>query len=145
MKVSSLILLPGLLVSTSASLYPITDAGQSTCYNYDGSFSNQVNCDSTGQDGEYETLATLYCDNEDGTVTDMNTGLMWTQDTYNMTYDEAVTYAAALTLGGYNDWRLPTIKELYTLIDFNGVTGSSEDDNTPYIDTGYFNVNYGKF
>jgi hypothetical protein len=40
--------------------------------------------------------------------------------------------------------RLPTIKELYTLIDFKGVTGSDETSNTPYIDSGYFNANYGK-
>jgi hypothetical protein len=128
--------------SAAASSYPVTDSSQSTCYTYDGSVAYEVDCDGTGQDGDYTTLAQSFCDNEDETVTDMNTGLMWTKESWNKTYDEA---DAAFSFAGYDDWRLPTMKELYTLIHFDGVTGSSEEDNIPYINTNYFNVNYGTF
>jgi hypothetical protein len=57
-------------------------------------------------------------DNGNGTVTDEATGLMWQQETPKaMTYFNADTYCGDLTLGGYTDWRLPTITELQTLVD----------------------------
>ena len=57
-------------------------------------------------------------DREDGTIFDTRTNLLWQQvspdDTY--TWEEAKEYCESLTLAGYNDWRLPTIEELKTLI-----------------------------
>lgn len=38
---------------------------------------------------------------------------------------------------------MPTIKELYSLIDFSGVTGTSASTSIPYIDTDYFDFAYG--
>jgi len=58
-------------------------------------------------------------DREDGTIFDTKTKLLWqrvpSDDTY--TWEEAYKYCKSLTLGGYNDWRLPTLEELRTLID----------------------------
>lgn len=58
-------------------------------------------------------------DNNDGTVTDIKTGLTWQKETapdlYN--WQEALMYAEGLTLAGYSDWRLPNINELQTLVD----------------------------
>lgn len=69
---------------------------------------------------------------------------MWQKDTGSkMAWEQAISRAESLDLAGYTDWRLPTIKELYSLIDFNGVTGMSESDSTPYIDTNYFVFKYG--
>ena len=64
-----------------------------------------------------------------------------------MSYDNAVAWAASFTLAGYSDWRLPTIKELYSLILFSGTDPNVESNDTsnltPFIDTDYFVFNYG--
>ena len=64
--------------------------------------------------------ADRYIDNGDNTVTDERTGLMWEQagsDTrYN--YNAAMARCCDLTLAGHTDWRLPTIQELFSIVDF---------------------------
>lgn len=58
--------------------------------------------------------------NNDGTVTDSKTGLIWQEETIDpMSWDEAVEYCRELRLCEKNDWRLPTIEELIALIDFS--------------------------
>jgi hypothetical protein len=96
-----------------------------------------------GQDANYAGPAPDYTDNGDGTVTDNNTGLMWQQDMGSkQTVAEAATLADAITLGGYNDWRVPTIKELYSLIQFTGRV-SAESAIDLFIDTNYFDQPLG--
>ena len=58
--------------------------------------------------------------NAGGTVTDKSTGLMWQQASGPGTYSwkQALFYAENLPLADYNDWRLPNIKELQSLIDY---------------------------
>jgi len=59
--------------------------------------------------------------NGDGTVTDNDTGLMWQQATAlgNYTWEGALDYCEDLTLAGRSDWRLPTAKELLSLVDYS--------------------------
>jgi hypothetical protein len=69
---------------------------------------------------------------------------MWTADYFGkMSMDDALSQAGSVTVGGYNDWRVPTLKELYSLIQFNGSTGRSAATGKPYLDTSVFSFAYG--
>jgi len=61
-------------------------------------------------------------DNGDGTLTDNVTGLMWTKTGYgtDLTWSAAMAIAPGLSLAGYTDWRLPNIKELFSITRFGG-------------------------
>ncbi len=68
-----------------------------------------------------------FSNNGDGTVTDTSAGLMWQQGTARdaqdnldlMTWGEALTYCEGLSLAGHADWRLPTQKELLSVVDYS--------------------------
>jgi hypothetical protein len=51
-------------------------------------------------------------------VRDSKTTLQW-QDDVNVskTWEEAIEYCEALTLGSYSNWRLPNINELASIVD----------------------------
>ncbi|MFC1741138.1 DUF1566 domain-containing protein [Nanoarchaeota archaeon] len=127
----------------------IIDTSQDNCYDN----TRKMRCPSEGadffgQDAQYQTTTPKYKDNNDGTITDLSTGLMWQQDPKSKkTYDQAIDGAADFRLAGHDDWRIPTIKELYSLMDFRGIdpdsTGQDTSGLTPFIDTDYFNFEYG--
>ncbi|MBN2796594.1 MAG: DUF1566 domain-containing protein [Clostridia bacterium] len=125
--------------------YPIVDTNQNSFYdNYNEIKEPSETSAFYGQDATYKGFEFSYSDNLDGTVTDLTTGLMWQQDPgEKMTWQEAVERANDFSLAGYDDWRLPTIKELYSLIQFSGVTGQNAENSIPYIDTDYFVFYYG--
>lgn len=129
-----------------AQNYPIVDTGQTKTYNNTSEIAApSENSAFYGQDAQFDGVQPSYTDNGDGTVTDNVTGLMWQRDLPDdkYTYAESVVYAEASTLAGYTDWRLPTIKELYSLILFSGVTGMSESTSVPYLDDGVFDFRFG--
>ncbi len=96
-----------------------------------------------GQDGNVLNNYPSYTNNNDGTITDNITGLVWQQTMdEKMTIEEAQIYAEKCTLAGYEDWRIPTIKELFSLIDYNGHSGG-ETAHILYINTAYFNQPLG--
>ena len=92
-----------------------------------------------GQDANYSGNTPCYSDNGDGTITDNVTGLIWQKSFSVMTYDEAIQKVKTFSLAGKQDWRLPSIKELYSLALFSGVDASSRDmtavppDAKPFI------------
>ena len=70
-----------------------------------------------------------------GVVTDTVTGLVWQQQAPTSTYtqSEGSAYCSTLSLGGFNfGWRLPTIKELATLVDYSVPQGSLMMDATAF-------------
>ncbi|MCP4713100.1 MAG: DUF1566 domain-containing protein, partial [Planctomycetes bacterium] len=110
--------------NTGSTGFSIVDTGQRKYYD---NF-NEIPAPPTGeafygQDAQFTRNTPGFTDNGNGTVTDNITGLMWQKspDTDGdgnidaadkLSYDEAVAGADTLSLAGYTDWRLPTIKEL---------------------------------
>jgi len=69
--------------------------------------------------GNFENI---FVDNEDGTISDFKTGLMWQRDGSNdvMEHSDAIKYIDSLNknnFAGYSDWRLPTLEELASLLE----------------------------
>lgn len=120
----------------------VVDTGQTQCYDNHKPIPQPATGEPFyGQDAQYDGVSFRYQDNGNGTITDLNTGLMWqkTPDFDNrMSWYDAQDYADDLELAGYDDWRLPTIKELTSIAAFYG----SMQTYTPYIDTTYFDFEY---
>ena len=123
-------------------LAPVPATGQTLCYDEDGV--ELPSCEGTGQDGEYqmgvEWPVPRFTDNENGTVTDNLTGLIWLRDAncmlteypdfdtdYNIdgrvTWQHALDFVAGMNDGTYEecaagreDWRLPNVRELFSLV-----------------------------
>ena len=118
--------------------------GQRTCYGYYGQDGQIVDCAGTGQDGDIQAGAAwpdprfefTYCDSsgpcadqsedcDQNPATDIAldrlTGLVWTRSgstlPYSVTWDVALDFANDLTLCGYDDWRMPNVLELQSMIN----------------------------
>jgi len=91
--------------------------------------------------GADPSLGHNYCNHYDGTITDLDTGLMWTQvpSSTAMTWANALSYAENLTTGNFSDWRLPNIKELQSLVDIPRATATS-NTTTPCLNTTLFST-----
>ena len=126
--------------------FPIVGTSQTGCWDSIGTKITAPVIGSAlyGQDAQFTHTAPAYTKSSDGlTVKDGVTGLTW-QKTYEKgsfggMYYWAETQTVVDNLnkqnyGGYNDWRVPTIKELYSL--WNASAG------WPYIDTNYFIIKY---
>ena len=131
--------------------YRIAPTGQRLCYD---TRNQEMPCAKRGQalygqDAQFSRSRLQYKDNGDGTVTDHVTGLIWQKSPgAKVSWEEAVADAKRLRLSGHDDWRLPTIKELYSLMDFSGRTPmtdrrGSAQSGKPYLDTSVFDFNYG--
>lgn len=149
---------------TAANSSLVPDTRQELCYNATAS----VACPAPGaafhgQDAQHAGYPPAFTVSADGvTVTDATTGLTWqrTPDldgdgvldaSDKLTWSQAQLRPAALNAalhGGYSDWRLPTLHELYSLIDFrgtdpSGLSGNDTSALTPFIDRDYFSFAYG--
>jgi outer membrane protein assembly factor BamB len=142
--------------------YVVVGTGQTKCYDNQREIQPPRSGQPFyGQDAQRPGPKPVYTLSAGGlTVHDQNTGLTWqrnpdTDGNGQPTSKDKLTLAQAQTLpaklnaarfSGYSDWRLPTIKELYSLILFSGVDGRPDGDSSqmrPFIDTRYFKFAYG--
>lgn len=126
--------------------------------------SNYVKC--VRGESAYNSISFLR-DAELEIVTDNLNNIMWTDitpqnpsstlddDPDRVSFSEAQTYCDELSLGGYTDWKLPTIEEFYSIVEHNrtnapyqanvfenikiGFWGSYWSNNSQYV----MNFNYG--
>lgn len=144
--------------------YTIVDTGQNHCYDNRG----EIHAPSPGavfygQDAQFQGPEASYTISKDGlTALDQHTGLTWqrvpeTNGDGKLTHDDKLTWEEALkqpaklnaqTFGGFSDWRLPSIKELYSLFDARGTDpglGDAADNSNlrPFIDSKTFPFIYG--
>jgi hypothetical protein len=113
--------------------------GQTKCYENVGGVITEVPCDQAacqGQDGQYAAGCPnegRFVDNGEGTVTDTCTGLMWQKDTADvngsgaiekgfpgdrLAWCDALAYCENLSFAGHEDWRLPNVRELQSIVDY---------------------------
>jgi len=151
--------LPCIVVAQTDTTYKVVDTGQILYYNNSTTITAPSSGQSFyGQDANYAGNTPSYTDNGNGTITDNVAGLMWTKsydlngdgvkNTDDKMYaDDAKTAASSCNTGGYTDWRLPTIRELYSLILFSGAEISPNATSIagviPFINTTYFDIGYG--
>ncbi|MBF0539766.1 MAG: DUF1566 domain-containing protein, partial [Nitrospirae bacterium] len=114
-----------------AGTIQLPQTGQTTCYDASGI---AIACTGTGQDGALQEGVALpnqrFTSNSDQTVTDNLTGLIWPQTANTptvgtckggaMAWQPTLDYVACLNTAnylGHNDWRLPNINELESLVN----------------------------
>ena len=137
----------------SSSPAEIWKTGKKTCNNSSGA---EVNCQGTGQDGEYQAGAAWpaprFVDLQDGSIKDNLTGLIWLKNTncmetnyptYGMSggvlWDSALNFIKGINDRTYSacnanhsDWRLPNLMELQSLIDYSQ-TNPSLPNGHPFV------------
>jgi hypothetical protein len=144
--------------------YCIVSTGQTKCYDNRNEIAPpKPGQPFYGQDAQFQAHPTEYVLSTDGlTVYDRNTGLTWQRSPDingdgvldrkdKLTWTQAQAWPAKLNaakFGGFTDWRLPSIKELYSLFDGRGTDPSGPQNLdtsrlTPFIDTKFFKFAYG--
>ncbi len=115
--------------------YAVVDTNQISCYS--SASGQSTSCSGAGHDADYAGNQPDYSVSEDGlTIRDNVTGLIWQQSSdtnadgelnYSdkLYQNEALSYCENLTLAGRDNWRLPNIKEAYSLILFSGKDASN--------------------
>src|SRR6185369_9095502 len=156
--IAGMLTLPGLAAAAGPVKLPATS--QAACFDANG---DPRPCGGTGEDGEKQAgvawPTVRFSDNNNGTVTDKLTGLIWSQHANapsralatdqpngclnaetSMTWLQALDFVACLNASshaGSSDWRLPNLNELESMVN-PGVA-----DTTTYLNANGFGFGPG--
>ncbi|MCP4129952.1 MAG: DUF1566 domain-containing protein [bacterium] len=132
--------------STLAVAFKVTDAYQKLCYDNNGV---EITCPGSGetlygQDAQYSVSAASYAYYDvltQAVVIDLVTGLMWEKAHHStrVSYTTANTYCENLELEGFRDWRIPSIRELFSI---STAYGDQNTNKAFYLDSNYFDLDY---
>lgn len=80
-----------------------------------------------------------FLNNNDGTVSDFTTGLMWVQDSQGSAnkWKNAKSYCENLMTGGYIDWRMPTLEETRTILSSSEGSGGDGKSGVCYWNSAF--------
>jgi len=131
------------MCSHAAGVIGLPQTGQTKCYDAVG---DQIPCAGTGQDGNTRAGVawpsprfTAGTGAEAACMIDNLTGLMWPLNGNlagaMMSWDDAVDFSNNLSLCGHDDWRLPNVNEIESLIN-----GDEENSATWLNGLGFTNV-----
>ena len=111
----------------------LPDSGQGSCYDVQGMVIDcpEVGQPLHGQDAHYQGTVPQYEENGNQTITDLVTGLMWTEvvEEPQYSWEEAIGYCDELAFAGADDWRLPSKVELESIVNY--------DNTYPAIDEAF--------
>ncbi len=84
--------------------------------------------------------ANSFIDNGDGTVTDNVTKRVWQQnlDYVRRSWDDAINYCENLEYADRSDWRLPNLRELISIVDYNRYEPAIDEEYFPNTPIKYF-------
>jgi hypothetical protein len=154
-----------LFTTTSGESFPIIGTGVTTCYNN----TTTITCPIATSDPFYGqfpgVILPSYQNNGNVSITDLNTELTWQRspdqngnnngiiekaDKLTWTQIQArVSTLNSTNWGGHSDWRIPSIKELYSLTNWNGtdpsgLLGTNTTGLIPFLDNNYFQFAWGQ-
>jgi hypothetical protein len=102
--------------------------GQNACWNQAGT---QIACAGTGQDADVRAgLSRFFIDLGNGTILDTRTGLTWEKHSDDGSIHDMddqylwgdafqkIATLNAIRFGGHDDWRMPNVNELYSLVSY---------------------------
>jgi hypothetical protein len=151
----------------AAAALNLPQTGQTKCYSHSSSYPwwTEAPCAETGQDGDTQAglawPSPRFSQNADTTITDNLTGLVWVPDgnimvsrdegwdTHGTTNDGAVSWHHALNYVkklnaenylGHDDWRLPNVNELESLVN-----ADVPDPAVWLNNSGFVNVHSGAY
>ena len=114
------------IVTKDTSIYTVKKTGQTVQLLYKG--------DTYRDDGHYQAGADIQYERVGEVVVDRVTGLVWQDDgAHSKTYSTISGYCESLELGGYKNWRMPSIRELSTLLEYGDTSISSAFVSTSSI------------
>ncbi len=123
----------------------VLQTGQKRCWDEKGT---PVACAGTGEDGDIRAGVApphpRFIDNNDGTVTDRLTGLIWLKNANlfgEVPWEQALENAKGLSTGmsgltdgsAAGDWRLPNVNEFQSVLDLNNSSGPAVSPDHPFI------------